>query len=324
MKKLAYILCSIGAVLAFGAAAQTFPSKPIRIIVPAPAASSADVLARVLSQKIQESWGQPVVVDNRVGDHNNLGVAIASKTPADGYTWVLIPDSTMARSPHLQKLSFDVFKDFTPVTQLATVPFSLVVNPSVPVNSLTELVQYAKANPGKLSYGSSGNGSVQHMLTELIKYTAGGIDILHVPYKGSSQTITDLVGGRIQVMVGATGQLAPFVKEGRLKILASAGAARSPDFPSVPIISEELPAFGKRLGDPWIGLYLPANVPNEIIMKINAEVVRILNAPDMKASLAAKGFDVSTTTPEALGKIGREDFASWGKVIKEANVKADE
>ncbi|MEO7241895.1 MAG: tripartite tricarboxylate transporter substrate binding protein [Variovorax sp.] len=323
MKTLRLFVSLMVMALSMAANAQTYPDKRIRIIVPAPAGGSADVLARVLSQKLMEVWEQPIIIENRIGDHNNIGTNVAAKSPGDGYTWVLLPDSVVARSPHLGPLPFDIFRDFTPITELATVPFVLVVNPSVPVESVQELVAYAKANPGTLSYGSSGNGSVQHMLSELIKYSAGGFDMLHVPYKGSSQTITDLVAGRIQVMVGAAGQLTPFVKDGRLRLLASAGAARLPDFPSTPTIAEQLPAFGTRMGDPWIGLYMPANVPKDIVAKVNAEVVRVMNSPDVKSSLAAKGFDVVTTTPEAMAAIGREDYASWGRMIRDAGVKIE-
>lgn len=323
MKNLRFFLCWMAIAFSMSANAQSYPTKPIKIIVPAPPGASADILARVLSQKLADSWGQPFIVENRVGDNANIGADLAAKSPGDGYTWVPLPDSTVARSPHLGKLPFDVFKDFTPITQLATVPFALAVHPSLPVKSVTELIAYTKANPGKLSYGSSGNGSVQHMLTELLKYSAGGIDLLHVPYKGSGQTVTDLIGGRLQVMIGSAGQLAPFVKDDRLRLLASAGAVRLPEFPMVPTIAEQLPAFGTRLGDPWIGLFMPANVPKAIVTKVNAEVVRVFNLPDIKSSLASKGFDVATSTPEGLATIVREDYASWGRVIREAGVKAE-
>jgi len=324
MKNLRFFVCLMVIAFSMTAHGQSYPTKPITIIAPAPPGSSVDVLARVLSQNLAQSWGQPVIVENRPGDNANVGAVIAAKSPGDGYTWVLLPDSTVARSPHLGKLPFDVFKDFTPVTLLATVPFALVIHPSLPVKGVTELIAYAKANPGKLSYGSSGNGSAAHMLTELFKYSAGGIDLLHVPYKGSSQTIIDLVAGRIQVFIGATRQLTPFIKDDhRLRLLASAGARRLPAFPMVPIIAEQLPAFGTRLGDPWIGLYMPANVPKEIVLKVNAEVVRLLNAPDTKSNLASNGFDVATSSPEGLASITREDYASWGRVIREAGLKAD-
>jgi tripartite-type tricarboxylate transporter receptor subunit TctC len=318
-------LTAISAIFAIptNANAQAYPNKPIKIIVPAPPGGSADVIARMLSQKLSESLGQQLIVENRAGDHNNIGASLAARSPADGYTWVLLPDSVVTRSPHLQKLPFDVFKDFTPVTMLATVPFALAVHPSLPVKDVAELIVYAKSNPGKLSYGSSGNSSVQQMLTELIKYTAGGISILHVPYKGSAQTITDLLAGRIQVMVGAAGQLAPFIKDGRLRLLASAGAFRYPEFPSTPTIAEQLPAFGARLGDPWIGLYMPVGVPKEIVARVNAAAIRVLNAPETKSSLASKGFDVVTSSPERLATIQREDYENWGKLIREADIKSD-
>ncbi len=322
MRYLRLLLGAACLVLAATSGAQTFPARPVKLVVPSTPGGSADVVARSIAQKLSETWPQPVVIENRPGAMDAIGVDYVAKSVADGYTWLLATNSVLVNSPHLLKLPFDVFTDFTPVLKVVTVPFFLVVNPSVPAKNVAALIEYAKANPDKLNYGSSGNGAHQHLVTELLKRSAG-IRMLHVPYKGSNATLVDLLANRVQVYVGVAGMLMPHIKSGRLRVLASAGAKRRTDFPDLPTIAETVPGFGVKLGDPWLGLFMPANAPPAIVSTVNADAARVLNVPEIKAYLAVRGFDVATGSPEELAATLREDFDTWGRVIREANIKAD-
>jgi len=299
--------------------AQAYPSKPIRFIVPITPGGSNDVLARTIAQKLSEAWRQPVVVENKPGAGMNLGADMVAKSPADGYTWLLGANNIFVTNPHVGKMPFDVFKDFTPVTQVALVPFVLVVNPALPVKNVAELVEYAKKNPTAVYYGSSGNGSPQQLAAEMLNYTAG-IKMQHVPYKGAVPAITDLLGGRIQVFIGAVNSLMPFVKEGKLRLIAGAGGQRFAAFPDLPAIAETVPGVAL---DVWLGVFMPAGVSRDIVAKVNADIAQLLQSPEVKANLGAQGIEPAPSTPEALAQTIRDDYARWGKVIREANIKAD-
>ena len=301
------------------ALAQTYPSKPVRFIVPITPGGSNDVVARTIAQKLGETWGQPVVVENRPGAGMNLGAEAVAKSPADGYTWLLGANNIFAFNPHMGKVPFDVFRDFTPVTQVATVPFVMVVHPAVPAKSVAEFVAYAKANPGKLNYASSGNGSPQQLAAEMLSRQAG-ISMQHVPYKGALPAITDMLGGRIDLFIGAVNSLMPHIREGKLRMLAGAGGKRFAGMPDLPAIAETVPGFAL---DVWLGVFMPGNAPKDIVVKVNADITRALNAPEVRASLAAQGIEAITSTPDALAATIREDHARWGKVIADANIKAD-
>ena len=322
MQFLRFLMGAACLIVAGTSGAQTYPARPVKMVVPSTPGGSADVVARALAQKLTEAWPHPVVVENRPGGGDIIGVDYAAKSPNDGYTLLLATNSVLVNTPHLVKMPFDVLKDLAPISQVVTVPFTLVVHPSVPVQSVPEFVAYAKANPDKLNYGSSGNGTHQHLLGELIKRSAD-IKMLHIPYKGSAATVTDLLSGRVQVYAGVAGQLNPHIKAGKLRALAIAGAARRADSPEVPTIAETLPSFGTKLGDPWLGLFAPAGAPAAIVTRVNADTVRGLNMPEVKAALAPRGFDVATSTPEALGATLRDDFANWGRIIRDAGIKAD-
>jgi tripartite-type tricarboxylate transporter receptor subunit TctC len=242
-----------------------------------------------------------------------------AKSAPDGYTWLLGANNIFVTNPHVGKTPFDVFKDFTPITQVALVPFVLVVHPSVPARNVAELVEYAKRNPDKLNYGSSGNGSPQQLATEMLNYAAG-IKIQHVPYKGAVPAITDLLAGRIQVFIGAVNSLLPHIRDGKLRMLAGAGGKRFTAFPELPAIAETVPGVAL---DVWLGVFMPAGVPRDIVTKANADIARVLQMPDIKNSLASQGIEAVTSTPEALSNIIRDDYARWGKVIREADIKAD-
>ena len=307
--------------LALPAQAQSpaYPARPIKFIVPITPGGSNDVVARVIAQKLTEQWGQAVTVDNRPGAGMNLGADLVAKSAPDGYTWLLGANNIFVTNPHVGKTPFDVFKDFTPISQVALVPFVLVVHPSVPAKNVAELVAYAKANPDKLNYGSSGNGSPQQLASEMLNHAAG-IQMQHVPYKGAVPAITDLLGGRIQVFIGAINSLLPHIKEGKLRLIAGAGGKRFAAFPDVPAIAETVPGVAL---DVWLGVFMPAGVPKDMVAKVNADIARVLQLPDVKANLNGQGIEAAPSSPEALAATIKDDYARWGKVIREANIKAD-
>lgn len=296
-----------------------YPTRPIKFVVPITPGGSNDVVARTIAQKLTEMWGQPVTVENKPGAGMNLGADFVAKSPPDGYTWLLGANNIFVTNPHVGKTPFDVFKDFSPVSQVAVVPFVLVVHPSVPARNVAELVEYAKRNPDKLNYGSSGNGSPQQLATEMLNYAAG-IKIQHVPYKGAVPAITDLLGGRIQVFIGGVNSLLPHVRDGKLRMLAGAGGKRFVAFPDLPAIAETVPGVAL---DVWLGVFMPAGVPKAIVAKANADITRVLQSPEVKANLAAQGIEAATSLPETLSAMIRDDYARWGKVIREADIKAD-
>jgi tripartite-type tricarboxylate transporter receptor subunit TctC len=301
------------------AIAQAYPMKPVKFIVPITPGGSNDVVARAIAQKLTELWGQPVVVENRPGAGMNLGAEMVAKSPPDGYTWLLGANNIFAFNPHMGRVPFDVFKDFAPVTQVATVPFVMVVNPGVPAKSVAEFVDYAKKNPGKLNYASSGNASPQQLTAELLSRQAG-LSMQHVPYKGAVPAITDLLGGRVQLFIGAVNSLMPHIKDNKLRLLAGAGAKRFATMPDLPAIAETVPGVAL---DVWLGVFMPGGTPREIIMKANADIARVLASPDVRASLIAQGIEPLHSTPEALAQVIRDDHARWGKVITDANIKPD-
>ena len=302
------------------AAAQGFPDRPIRIVVPLPPGGSPDTIARVLSQGLQAIWSQPIVVENRTGGSQNIGAEAVAKSPPDGYTWFLSPDNVFSINPHVSKQSFDPFAHLAPVTLLARIEFLLVVHPSVPANSVSELVAYAKSHPRELNYGSSGNSGTQHLATALLEQLTG-VSMNHVPYKGAAPAVADLVPGRIQVWIGAANSLLPHIKAGKLRLLAVASSQRWAMLPDVPTIDEAVPGYGAV--QPWLGLFVPSKTPPDVIQKINGEVRKLLEAPETKAKFAAQGIEVWTSSPQEFARFLREDNARWGKVIREAGIKGE-
>ncbi len=301
-------------------AAQDFPTRPVRFVVPLPPGGSPDLMARTISAGLSGPWQQQIVVDNRPGANHNLAAEIVAKSAPDGHTWLLTTDNILTVNSHLGKTPFDPLKDFTPVTQLARLQFLLVVHPSVPAKTTQELVALAKAKPGAFNYGSSGNGSPQHLGTAMLMHFAG-IQMHHIPYKGAAPAINDLLPGRIQVWIGAANSLVPHIKDGKLRLLAAAGSQRSPLAPDAPTIAEAgYPGYGL---DVWISLTMPAKIPQAIVNKVNADVAKALNPPEVKTRLAPLGIEVVTGTPQALAKLIRDDHARWGKIIKAAGIKGD-
>jgi len=317
-----FALC-LGAILlaaASAAPAQDFPRRPIRFVVPLPPGGSPDLTARTISSGLSGPWQQQIVVDNRPGAHHNLAAEIVARSNPDGYTWLLTTDNILTVNPHIEKVSFDPFKDFTTVTQHARILFLLVVHPSVAAKSVQELVALAKAKPGALNYGSSGNGSPQHLGTSMLQYYAG-IQMLHVPYKGAAPAINDLLPGRIQVWIGAANSLLPHIKDGRVRLLAAASSKRSPLLPDTPTIAESgYPGYAL---DIWLGVTMPAKVPAPIVAKVSAGIAQVLNVPEVKAKLAPQGVDIETSSPQALARLIRADYERWGKIIKAAGIKGD-
>ena len=315
------------AALIFGAAtmagavsivhAQTYPDKPIRIIVPYTPGGFNDTLARTVGQKLQEAWGQPVIVDNRPGGGTLIGTEMAAKAAPDGYTLYMVPFAFAVNPSLYKKLPYDSLKDFAPITLAASTPNLLVVNPALPVNSVKELIALAKSKPGKLNYASTGNGSSNHLSMEKFKMMAG-VDITHIPYKGSGPAVTDLMGGQVDLMFDNIPNVLPHVKTGKLKMIAVTSPKRSPHVPDVPTVSESgVPGYEVSV---WFGIAAPGGTPKPIITKLNAEIVKILNMPDVKQKFAAQGVDVIGSTPEQFAAYIKEQMEEWGKVVKAAGV----
>ena len=298
-------------------AQASFPSKSITMIVPFPPGGPTDLVARVIAQKMSESMGQSVVVDNRGGANGNLGAMLAVRAAADGYT-LLYNTSSITLSPALYKsLSYDVKRDLAPVALTAVVPLALVVGPNVPANTVSEFIAYAKANQGKLSYGSAGNGNVTHLgAFQFVR--ANGIDAVHIPYKGSAPADIDLVGGQIQFMTDTVNSIMPFVRDKRLKMLAVTTPKRMSLFPDVPTLAESgMPGF--EVGA-WQGLMVPANTPKPIIQRLNAEVMKALQSPDVRQKLALQGAEPLGSTPEAYGEYIQKELNRWEMVVKQTGV----
>jgi len=314
-----WLLAGFVALFSALASAQGFPERPVRIIVPLPPGGSPDTIARTLAQGLQGVWPHPVVVENRTGGSQNIGADAVAKSAPDGHTWLLAPDNVFAVNPYLGKQPFDPAADFIPVTQLARIQFLLVVPSSLPVNSVQELVALARAKPGELNFGSSGNGSPQHLGATMLQLLTG-TKMNHVPYKGAAPAVADLLPGRIQVWIGAANTLLPHVKDGKLRLLASSAPARFPNLGDTPTIAETVPGYAL---DPWLGLFVPAKTTGEVVTRIHGEVVKIVNAPDLKSKLAAQGIMIETNSPAEFARAIREDSARWSKVIREAGIKGE-
>ena len=317
--KLLKPLCLAAFLIACGfAQAQTYPSKPIRIVVPWPAGGGGDTAARIISQPLSERIGQPVVIENRPGAGGNIGTALFAQEKPDGYALLIGAMTPHVVNPHLYaKLGFDPIKDFTPVAQLYSVPNFLVVPASSPVNSAKELVALAKANPGKLNFGSAGLGSTQHLFGVMFK-TAANIDIVHVAYKGTSPAETALIAGQIDLLLDPPTCL-PFVAAGKLKALAIAAPTRNPAVPDVPTLDEVgIPNVHTMT---YYGLLAPANTPNEIVNRLNKEINSILQTPEMNARLAKLAAQPGTGTPEDFAQLVKDELVRYGEIVRLSGAK---
>jgi tripartite-type tricarboxylate transporter receptor subunit TctC len=298
------------------AAAQEYPAKPIRFVIgPAP-----DVLARLVGQKLTDAWGQQVIVDQRPGAGGIIAGETVAKAPPDGYTWLLSTGAYPTLVGLYPKLPFDFVRDLEPVSLLASIPFLLVVHPSLPVSSVSELVKLARARPGQLNYASSGNGTTAHLAAEMFKSMAK-INIVHVPYKGTVPGVVDLMSGQVQLMFAIMQSSYPYVKSGRLRALAVSGAKRSQSAPDLPTIAESgVPGYEFTS---WNGVHVTAGTPKPIINKIQAELVKVVALPDVKERMFGLGMEVAGSTPEQLAALVKSDIAKWGTVIKEAGVRVE-
>lgn len=305
--------------LVTGTAAQSYPSKPITIVVLAQPGASPDILARAVGQKLIEAWRQPVIVDNKAGAGGIVGTETVVRSAADGHT-LLLHTAAHTIAPSMYKLSYDTVRDFAPITRLAFVPNVLVIHPTVPAKNVKELIALARSKPGSLNYSSSGSGTPAHLSGELFKSLAG-TDILHVPYKGSPQAITALLSGETSMMFTPIPLALPHVKTGRLKVLGVTTANRSKVAPELPTIAESgLPGYEVTQ---WYGLQAPAGTPKEVLASLNAEVRKVLSMPDIIEKLTALGAEPAPSTPEALEAYVKTEIAKWAKVVKASGAKVD-
>jgi tripartite-type tricarboxylate transporter receptor subunit TctC len=301
--------------------AQAYPNHTIRLIVPFPAGGTTDILARDVAKKLTDTMGQAVVVDNRPGAGGNIGADLVAKSPPDGYTLLMGTVGTHAINPSLYaKMPYDHIKDFVPVVLVAGVPNVLVVNPSVPINSVADLIKLAKAKPGSINFASSGSGTSIHLSGELFK-TMAGVDMTHVPYKGSSPALTDLMGGQVQIMFDNLPSSLALIKAGKLRAVAVTSLKRAPALPDVPTIAESgLPGFE---ASSWFGVLAPAGTPAPIVAKLNAEVNKWLQSPEGKEQLLAQGAEVAGGSPEQFVAHIRAETDKWAKVVKASGAKVD-
>ena len=297
-----------------------YPSKPVRLIVPYPPGGGTDTMARTLGLKLSEMLGQQVIVDNRPGGGANIGAELAAKSPPDGYTLLMCTIAHATAGSLYRKLGYDVLRDFTPVSLLATTPHILVIHPSVPVKSVKGLLALAKARPNELVYSSSGSGTPAHLAGELFKHMAG-VSMVHVPYKGGGPSVVALLSGEVALAFATTPSVINHVKAGRLRAVAVTTARRSVATPELPTISE-LGLAGYDVGS-WYGLLAPAGTQKDIVARINAESHKALRLPDVKQRMDASGFEALTSTPEEYGAFLRGEVDKWAKVVKAAGIRAD-
>jgi len=304
----------------FALAQESFPSKPVRFIVTSPPGGANDILNRILGAKFSDVVGQPVLIDNRAGASGFVAAEMVAKSPADGYTLLMGTEATLVVNPlFFPKVPYDTERDFAPVTITAAIQHMLLVNPSVPATSVQELIALARAKPGGLNYASSGNGSAFHLGMEMFKRMAG-VNIVHVPFKGSALSVNAMLAGDVQVMLNGVPGAMPYVRAGKLRALAVAGAKRSPLAPDVPTIGETLPGF-EFSG--WFGVVAPAATPRPAIQTLHEAFARALHSPDTRDRLAALGYDVVASTPEEMASRIRDESRKWVRVIRESGIRPD-
>lgn len=298
------------------AQAETYPARPIRIVVGFPTGGAPDTLARIVSEKISPSWGQPVVVDNKPGAGGNIGAETVARAPGDGYTLALGTVGTHSINGAVySKLPYDMVKDFTPVILLATTPNVLVVHPGVPAKTTAELIALAKSKPGGLTFGTPGIGTSPHVAGELFN-TVAGVKITHVPYKGRAMAIPDLLGGHITMMFDNLPSALPVIKEGKLRALGVTSLRRSASAPDIPTLAEQ--GLSGFQADSWFAIFAPATTPKDVVAKLNTELNRIFTLPDVQAKLKTLGLDPVLGTPEALASFQKAEIAKWAKVVKDS------
>ena len=310
------------ALLLLAGPAEAFPTKPVRIIVAFPPGGGTDIVARVVGQKLGEGWNQAVVVENRAGASGTIGTESAARAEPDGHTLFMATMGNMTANQHLYpKMAVDPLRAFAPITKVVDVHFVFLANPALAANSVGELIELAKKRPGDIAYSSSGPGGAPHLAMELFKRQAN-VDLIHIPYKGSSPSISDLIGGRVMLSMDSLVQSFPHLKAKRLKALAVLGPRRAALLPEVPTIAESgLPGYALTN---WFGLLAPAATPKETVLKIHADVIRVLRDPEVKKRITDLGADVVGNSPEEFGAAMRAESAQWAEIIKAANIRAEE
>ncbi|MBI3371184.1 MAG: tripartite tricarboxylate transporter substrate binding protein [Betaproteobacteria bacterium] len=315
-------ILTAGVLMAFACAAfaqQSYPSKPIRFIIPYPPGGGTSIVAHLLGQRLNESWGQPVIVDNRPGGNTIIGAEAVVKSPPDGHT-ILLASSTHVLNPLLLSIPYDAIKDFAPVVTLYSSELVLVLNPSVPANNLQEFIALAKSRPGQLNYASVSAGGTTHLAAESFNIMAG-VKTQHINYKGAGPALADLISGQVQLSFAAPVAALAYIKSGRLKAIAISGETRLPALPQVPTFTEAgLPGFDVRL---WFGVLAPAGTPKEIVDRLSHEIARIMGMPDMKEKLVGQGLEPFTSTPEQFAALMKADMAKFARIIKTANIKIE-
>jgi len=315
-----FVFGVVAALQGSAALGETYPSKPVRLIVTYPPAGSSDLMARILGQKLAELWGQPVIVENKPGAAGSIGMDYAAHQPPDGYSFVIGNLGPVAVNPLLSKVPYDVERDFVPVSMIATGPNVLVVNPKTPVKTLGELIAYARANPGKLNFGSGGPGSVAHLSGEMLKSLAH-VEIVHVPYKGGILSVNDLIAGHVQMVFSDALPVMQHIRAGTLRALAITSPERSPLVPDVPTCVESgVPGL---VAVNWWGVLLPAGTPKAIADKFYADLVKVMHDPDVKEKFAQLGVEAISGTAEQFAAYMRSESAKYAKLIKEANIHAE-
>jgi len=321
MKTLAALLVGFALSLPRMAAAQAYPSKPILMIVPLQAGTAVDVVARTVAAKMSERLGQPIVVENQPGAAGQIGTERIARAAPDGYTIGFVNDSILTMLPNLNpRIGYDPLRDLAPVSRVAGNSFAMAVNPAFPAKTVGELIAMAKAEPGKINFASGGNGSPQHMMMEMFK-AAAGVDIVHVPYKGAAQALTDVIGGQVPIIAQGIGVISSQAKSGKVRVIAVTGLQRSALMPDVPTLNESgLPGFEFST---WFAVVAPASTPRAIVDRLNAEIVAAANLPDLRAKLTEQGYDVEASSPARLTQSIQDGLARMGKVIRDAGIKAD-
>ncbi len=318
-KRVLNALLLVACFAAGAALAQAYPSKPLRMVVPFPPGGSADILGRSVGQKLGERLGQPVVIDNRPGAGASIGAKAVAEAPADGYTLLLGTVSSHAMSPATNAVGYDPVKDFTPIAEIASIPFVVLVHPGVPVKNIAELVALAKSKPGQLTYASAGSGTSNHLAGELLGMAAG-IKMLHVPYKGSAPALNDLLGGQVNAMFDLQLTAMPQIKSGKVRALAMTGAKRSALLPELPTVREAgVPGYEVTA---WFGFFGPAGVPKPIVDRLNAELNAIMKLPDIRAKFAELGVETESGSAEEFAGFVRGEAGKWAAVIKAAGIVA--
>lgn len=316
--RLAVLACSLA--IALPAWAQAYPVKPVRLVVAFPAGGGIDTVTRLLAPKLTEALGQQMIIENRVGASGNIGSDHVAKSAPDGYTVLMAYASHASNAALFEKMPYDTVRDFQPVSLIGAVPHVILVNPSLPVKTMPELIKLAKARPGDITYSSPGNGTPLHLATELLKVTAG-IDIRHVPYKGASPAMTSTMSGETQLTITTFVVATPLMKANRLRAIAVASEKRVPTFPALPTVAES--GIKGTESNSWYGMFLPAGTPRPIVDRLHGALLKALAAPDVKARFSEQSVEISGSRPEELDKLVREEIAKWSKVVKASGARPD-